>query len=517
MMVLGLCCTGVFAAQPNPASDQFAADDLLEIANVRTYTAELEGKMLIEGERTSHPDAQWFPHAGLGLFIHWGPEAAHGTGEPWLCMVNPNKKLGSVAKHGYSPASEFFEIFKTWNPDRYDPDKWMKAAKEAGFSYVVLTVKHHLGYALWPSDVGEMGVKQYLGGRDLLQLYIDACRKYGLKVGIYYSGIDWYFDREYRNFYLGKDKKLNWKHEEVESLPAMPAGFYSKFIAFDKAQGRELLTRYGKIDLWWPDGGMPFTVEQIRTMQPGIVINNRTQGRLGDYASPEGAFFYYFKARDGAGGVEKSAPIMHEFVRRGYWWENCSIYTKGSWHYGDKDSEIVHEAARFLWDLAWARSFGGNLLANISPRPNGEMPDQYYERCAQLAAWMKHSREALFGINGGALYPEKSNCPATIKDDTWYLFSPPKHWTTKEIFGYGSSSEIKALELKGVPAPKKVRLLRTAETIPYQYSEGRLSITLPPELRTETPDVVAVEFDPETGKPYLFKRGNQSGTAGSID
>ncbi len=485
------CCTAVFAAKPNSTSDQFAADDLLEIANVRTYTTKLEGKMVTEGNRSQHPEAQWFPHAGFGLFISWGPEAAQGSGEPWLCMVNPDKKLGSVAKHGYTPPSDWFELFKTWNPDRYDPDKWMKAAKEAGFTYVVFITKHHLGYALWPSDAGEMGVKQYLGGRDLLQPFIDACRKYGLKVGIYYSGMDWYFDREYRNFYLGKDKKLNWKHEEVESLPAKPADLWSKFVEFDEAQGRELLTRYGKIDLWWPDGGTPFTVEQIRAMQPGIVINNRTKGRLGDYATPEGSFFAY---------IEKAAPIMNEFVRRGYWWENCNIYTKGSWHYGDKDSETVLEAGRFLWDLAWSRSFGGNLLCDIGPRPNGEMPDQYYERCAQLAAWMKHSREALFGINGGALYPEKSNCPVTIKDDIWYLFSPPKHWKP----GWGYSIEIKSLELKGVPAPKKVRLLRTGAAIPYQYNEGRLSITLPPELRTETPDVVAVEFDPETGKPHRF-------------
>jgi hypothetical protein len=88
----------------------------------------------------------------------------------------------------------------------------------------------------------------------------------------------------------------------------------------------------------------------------------------------------------------------------------------------------------------------------------------------------------------------------TLTDDTWYLFSPPKHWKP----GWGYSIEIKSLELKGVPAPKKVRLLRTGEAVPYQYNEGKLSITLPPELRTETPDVVAVEFDKETGKPYRF-------------
>jgi alpha-L-fucosidase len=164
----------------------------------------------------------------------------------------------------------------------------MEAAQKAGFGYAVLTAKHHLGYALWPSKVGNMGVTQYLNGRDLLRPYVDACRKHDIKVGFYFSGIDWYFEKEYQNFSRMPGLKLNYRHERVDSLPKRTKDYWQNvWTPFNETQGREVLTQYGKIDLWWPDGTSPFNVEKIRKMQPGIVINNRMDKRHGDYATPE--------------------------------------------------------------------------------------------------------------------------------------------------------------------------------------------------------------------------------------
>ena len=474
--------------------------NLEEVANLKKPTIELEGKYHVAGGRNHNPDAQWFSRAGLGLFMHWGPESAQGSGEPWTCMVSgggPEKSgIGPVRKYGFHPPSEFWEVARKWNPDKYNPDKWMTAAKQAGFTYAVLTTKHHLGYALWPSKVGEMGVRKYLGGRDLLKPYLEACRRHGIKAGLYYSGMDWHFSRDFMNFSQVPGKKLNWRHEEVAELPARPKDFSARFREFDDAQGRELLTQYGKIDLWWPDGSSPFNVAQIREIQPGIVINNRTNGWYGDYATPEGGFL---------SRVDKNLPVIREMLRRGYLWESCNIYNGGSWHY-NPDSEKVSEAGHLLWDLAKARSFGGNLLADIAPRPNGEMPDQFYERCRELGAWMAHSRESIYDIDGGGVYPEHCNVPVTIASSRWYLHSPPKHWQP----GWAFPARIDSLVLKKVPKPSRVILMRTRATLPFDYdvSAATVRLTIPAELRTETTDVVLVELTNEAGEPFQFTHWN---------
>jgi alpha-L-fucosidase len=131
-----------------------------------------------------HPDAQWFKTAGLGLFMHWGIHSTAGIQPSWT-MIKDYERI-------YYPPEKYFALAEKFDPHHYDPDKWMLAAKQAGFSYAVLTAKHHDGYALWPTQFGNFSTRQYLNGRDLLQPYVEACRKYGLKVGFYFSQRDWH-------------------------------------------------------------------------------------------------------------------------------------------------------------------------------------------------------------------------------------------------------------------------------------------------------------------------------------
>ena len=112
----------------------------------------------------------------------------------------------------------------------FNPDNWVKAAKEAGFKYVVFTAKHHDGYTLWPSRYGDFGVKQKMNGRDLVKEVVDACHKYGLKVGLYFSPPDWHYDRLYRSFGKKGDKYYNYNHELVASIPQKPEGHDEKRI-----------------------------------------------------------------------------------------------------------------------------------------------------------------------------------------------------------------------------------------------------------------------------------------------
>ena len=131
-------------------------------------------KMQVLRERTTHPDAQWWPHAGLGLFMHWGIISEfEPSGEAWSGRWTQAREDKGV----FHPQEQLWEAAKTFDPVNYDPEKWMAAASGAGFRYAVLTTKHHDGYALWDSDWALMGVRQYLDGRDLIAPYVQACRK----------------------------------------------------------------------------------------------------------------------------------------------------------------------------------------------------------------------------------------------------------------------------------------------------------------------------------------------------
>ena len=175
---------------------------------------------------TQNPEAQWYPEADLGLFIHWGIASVGAINISWPMrpgralarehLTDPAERARIIRESDYNldghPNSitpdEYFAMAKDFNPQAYDPDKWIKAAAEAGFKYVVLTTRHHEGFALWPSAYGDFDTRNFMGGRDLIKPYVEACRRYGVKVGFYYSPPDWYFDRDYMNFmYDGGSKK----------------------------------------------------------------------------------------------------------------------------------------------------------------------------------------------------------------------------------------------------------------------------------------------------------------------
>lgn len=313
--------------------------------------------------RTNHPEAQWFPQAGMGLFMHWGIHSVAGIQPSWA-MIKDYPHAGTKEY----PPEKYFALAERFNPDHYEPGQWLRAAAEAGFRYAVLTTKHHDGYALWPSKYGNFGTQQYLGGRDLLMPYVHACRENGLKVGFYFSFADWH----YPGFPLGD---VNFDFNQRGQYPVVTKEeddrHFEAFYAFALGQIDELLTRYGKIDLLWFDGvgwkrrdsealRARETIQHIRALQPGIVINNRW-GKIGDYVTPECQF-------------PETKPEG--------WWEACYC-TNGHWGYN---------RGRPLPDVSWfvnlrekCNQWGGNFLPNIGPAPDGTMPDDFYTLCHALA------------------------------------------------------------------------------------------------------------------------------------
>jgi alpha-L-fucosidase len=437
------------------------------------------GKLHLQGDRSTHPDAQWFPDAGLGLFMHWGIVSEfEPTGEAWSGRWSAQKEKRGL----FYPQTEIWAAAETFDPQDYNAEKWMAAAKAAGFDYAVLTTKHHDGYALWDSDFAKIGVRQYLNGRDLVKPYVDACRNNGVKVGFYYSGMDWYYDRLSMNFSTQLGTKVNYKGEKVDSFPTRPADYREKFDAFNEGQVRELLEF--KPDLWWSDGGAGMPLAKIRQLQPGILFNNRNLDRFGDYVTPEG---YHMG----------SPRYMRPVVENGWWWESCEIVNGGSWHYRQKAERVLNTNA-FLYRLAEIRSMGGNMLANIAPRPDGDMPDQAYRLFAEMGEWMKTGRESIFKINGGCgLNPDKANAPITIGDEVWYVHARANMATQKN-----------PIVLKDMVRPLSVSLLKTGEELAYEFAEGVLRLTIPDDLklRGKGPDVIKLVFDDvSVSELYFFK------------
>jgi len=328
-------------------------------------------------ERNTHPDAQWFPTAGLGLFLHWGISSVFGnTDISWGMMED---WFWDAPLPGYpkvTPRQYYEEGIAKFHPDQFEPEKILGAAAEAGFKYAVLTTKHHDGFTLFPSKFGEIGAAHSLHGRDLVGEYVDACRKVGMKVGLYYSPPDWYFNREYMSFNVNKRPDgsrilKDFDLQPIDKLPEMPPEHKKAYAELVRGQALELLTRYGKIDIIWFDGrGVeeddpdPITIEEIRALQPQILINPRMHGK-GDFSTPECS-------------IPKTAPEG--------WWEMCHLLNDHGWAY------TVHPYKSFEW---WRETYetvhamGGNFLTNVGPMPSGALPDEYYERMAQIKTYFQ--------------------------------------------------------------------------------------------------------------------------------
>jgi alpha-L-fucosidase len=324
---------------------------------------------MTEFERTTHPEAQWFPTAGLGLMMHWGIHSVTPV-EPSWSMVTDYPNTAGLSREAYYAQAERFDS------QDYDPDQWMAAASAAGCRYAVLTTKHHDGYTLWPSEVTRYGTHSHLGGRDLLEPYVAACRKHDMKVGFYFSPRDW----SYPGFpapYVDYDLKLGHNLTPPLADPAENQAAFEAFYTYTRGQIEELLTRYGRVDVLWFDGvtwpgadtHLLETLAWVRSLQPHIVINDRwcqmDEAMVGDFKTPE--------------------CTMPEEAPEG-WWEACTV-TNGGWGYNP--GKPLPEAAWFVEQRESCNRWGGNFLPNISPGPDGAMPDDFYTLCAELARLRK--------------------------------------------------------------------------------------------------------------------------------
>jgi len=312
---------------------------------------------------TAHPDAQWFPDAELGLFIHWGISSVHG---------NIDISWGMFKDYQWSPESippkQYFELAKYFNPPEFEPEKIIKAAVDAGFKYAVLTTRHHDGYAMWPSKFGSFNTGIYMNGRDLVGEYVAACRKYGMKVGFYYSPPDFYTFYEYESFRgYNQGDKVDKDASQVELD-------YNRAII--RGQLSELLSNYGQIDVIWFDGdGLEYmSKDEIRSYQPGIVIG---RGPATDFRS-----------------TECKMPTEEEYHKEleGYWWECCHELSSRWGYTRDEEYKPVEVVAE--WYKTVVEKYHGNLLLNVAPNGRGKLPESAYKCIAEFGDWVKEYKKS---------------------------------------------------------------------------------------------------------------------------
>jgi alpha-L-fucosidase len=507
-IVARACAAGVLVALSTPAPG-WAQAAVQKDAEVKAEHDAIGNDREDAAGHTRHPDALWFPNAALGLFLHWDPASVKGINIGW--SVIPGRKIAArsepfsreevdriIREGDYDldgkpwaiTPREYWNLAKDFKPDRYDPEKWMKAAKAAGFRYAVITTKHHNGFALWPSHYGDFNTKNYMGGRDLLKEFVKACRDNGIKVGFYFSAPDWYFERDFKNFFYAARQHPefgsldeNLRARTTEPTAEQKAAHEKAYAAMVRGQIEELLTQYGKIDVLWFDGRPPVpepekivTIEEIRKWQPGIVINPRMHGH-GDYKT-------YERRMD----LQQKSPEWAEF---------CQTWTN-NWSYVPQE---FRANGFILGELVRSRSLGVNYLLGIGPMPSGELEPDAYKNMAVVADWMKTNGRAV--VDAGPLPDgESASVPATASASARYLFALPKYGKNRDA----NRDALPAMERDLVPPvnetltlkiaakPKSATLLADGKPVEFSYANGTVTLELPAARRTNLVDVVRLDL-----------------------
>jgi alpha-L-fucosidase len=324
---------------------------------------------------------KWWTDSRFGMFIHWGLYAGAARHE-WV-------------KHNEALSNEQYQkYFDQFNPDMFEPQKWAKQAKAAGMKYAVLTSKHHEGFCLFDSKFTDYKAPNTQAKRDLIKEYVDAFKAQGLKVGFYYSLLDWH----HPDYVMDDIHPLTQKDKSEANYERLNKGRdMAKYRQYMRNQITELLTHYGKIDILWLDFSFPNKkdakrgkgkddwgsvelLKLIRKLQPGIIVDNRLN--LEEY-------------KDGADFETPEQVSTKELEKyRGKTWETCQTFS-GSWgYYRDENSWKTH---RQLLDLLiTSTSNGGNLILNVGPTGRGEFDYRATNALDSMAYWMHANSKAIY-------------------------------------------------------------------------------------------------------------------------
>ncbi len=401
-------------------------------------------------------DTRWFEDARFGMFVHFGPYAVLGAGE-WVMNSRP------VARAEYLRLQDFFD------PQAFDAAEWVATAKNAGMKYIIITSRHHDGFSNWNTAQSDWNIMNTPYGKDLIRQLADECREQGMKLGFYYSTLDWMRD------------DYQWRTGRTGQASGRTApSDWNSYIEFMKAQITELLTeQYGDIAVIWFDGHWDQTADENRTdqsaavdwhypeiyglikkLQPNCLIANN------HHLPPfEGEDYQIFE-RD-VPGENKAGYSGQEVARMPL--ETCQ--TIGS-SWGFSMTDYTFRSTRTLIHLLVRTSgMGANLLLNVGPMPDGRINPTSVQRLKEMGEWLEKYGHTVYGTKGGGMKPGPWGA-ITTKDNTYYI----------HVLDPSSLNGVLALN---IPKFKKARLLSGEGKLVTTHKNGVVTFTLP-----ATPDPI---------------------------
>ncbi len=427
----------------------------------------------------AHRRTDWFVHDRFGLFIHWGLYALPARHE-W------------VRKYERISNEEYEKYFKRFDPDLFDPKLWAAAATGAGMKYVVVTTKHHEGFCLWDTALTDYKAPNTPAQKDLLRPIVEAFRAEDMRIGLYYSLLDWHHPDYTVDAchplckdpdYVARDKDRN----------------LQKYVEYVHAQTRELLTRFGRIDILFYDfsvqaaDGFPGKgrgvwrseelVRMVRQLQPNILINDRLDLPQ-DYFTPEQLVPTSAVQVDGKRVV----------------WEGCHTLS-GSWGY-HRDEESWKSVEQLVKMLIDAVSKDGNLLLNVGPTGRGEFDERALDRLAGIGQWMKRHHRSIYGCTRAPeAFKPPAGCCYTYNPRGERLYLHFLSWPFKYVRMEGMADKVEYAQL--LNDASEIKMLRDLKGTPNDgigFECGSNDLIL--ELPAKKPNAVVpvVEF-------FLRRRG----------
>lgn len=415
---------------------------------------------------------EWFKDQKLGLMMHWGPYSQLGLVESWALSdqdADWSRKGVDWDVNAEQFKQQYFDLNKTFNPVRFQPDKWAEIAAEGGFRYLTFTTKHHDGFCMWDTKYSDYKITandcpfHTNKNADICKNLFEAFRRKGLGISAYFSKADWHSP-----YYWAKGKSrgnFTWRGPSYN--PVDEPELWEKFVQFTQNQVKELCTEYGKIDVLWFDAGwvcpqspthqdirLGEMIDEIRKFQPWILSADRTVG--GEYenvVTPEQCV--------------PEAPLSIP------WESNITIGTSFSFAYED-DYKSPRKLVNILVDVV---AKGGNLVFNVGPQPDGRIPRGAVKSILGLGEWLKVYGEAIYGTRVCAPF-KKGNIAFTKKDSKVYaivLYEDENQSVDSKIF------------VPYTGAVMAVSMLGSDETVSYETNGKGIEITLKGERTDKKP------------------------------
>jgi alpha-L-fucosidase len=393
---------------------------------------------------------KWWHEAKFGMFIHWGLYSVVGRHE-WVMEMEG------------IPAQEYEQLAKQFNPKPNAARDWARLAKRAGQRYMVMTTKHHEGFCLFDTKTTDYCAPKQAAGRDLVKEYVDAARAEGLRVGFYYSLMDW--------------------HHPDGARCAEDEAARRRFVDYIHTHIRELLTNYGKIDILWYDVSWPLEAkgwesermnQMVFQLQPDIIVNNRNK-LPGDFSTPEQRI---------------------EAAEAGRAWEAC-MTMNDSWGY-HKNDDAWKTPKQVIRNLITCAHDGGNYLINIGPKGDGSIPEESVRIMTTVGQWMDKNGQALYGAD--RCQPTRCRFGSfSRKGNT--LFLHIQSWPGSTVALAGLMNKVKS-----------ARLLAGGENLAFEQDPYRVRFTGLPERAPDYPiTTIAIELDSEAKQDNIFVRKRERG------